>query len=631
MTSESTSSTSLSYFASESLCQFCVLATFHADHGPVLEHSVPVHTGLDEHMLAEQMIPDGLHKRDGDWTLLIRRVSELSLPHVPERPAHVVTKSPHTEATDAGDCIYILSSARTIHTADARRGAKLFALAVGTMHPHVSLLKPVLVLALDAYVTNPSPSILVQLHESLNSLPISTLSCVSYSEKVRMRSDPILHAMYHSSGNSTRMDASSLSFSKQGAPCTSLTSVATHMQLYSALSASDVTLPTMRESRRHSSASTSSMHSRRSFVRSRYLISEPQHMCGPNHYYITSISFGHVCIPISIPLYLFPEEVGEYSLSRLFSTFGFVKPTSSHGLQHKQHHHSLLLQHHHHQQLLLLHPHLHSNGVYTHPVTLLFNALITHKRVLFVAYHSPATVVVEHVLAACALVSGCGAVLRGFVASSMPYVTLASLDTLRSMRGFIAGTTHPRIEELGCWDVLCDCESGQITVSAATPAPPPFLPFDAQNNRHAKRTLRSMMRSMPEWTLGDERADAPDVLFMHQLMEAVKQHASESFLRHWCQLYVRQFVALSMRHEQAFYGVTLCHMLPDLRLTSQTARDMYSLRCHALRIEAWRMTPSYRCFLRDIANMNGHYKRISATFCLSPCSSRADATPSDGA
>lgn len=631
MTSESTSSTSLSYFASESLCQFCVLATFHADHGPVLEHSVPVHTGLDEHMLAEQMIPDGLHKRDGDWTLLIRRVSELSLPHVPERPAHVVTKSPHTHVTDAGDCIYILSSARTIHTADARRGAKLFALAVGTMHPHVSLLKPVLVLALDAYVTNPSPSILVQLHESLNSLPISTLSCVSYSEKVRMRSDPILHAMYHSSGNSTRMDASPLSFSKQGAPCTSLTSVATHMQLYSALSANDVTLPTMRESRRHSSASTSSMHSRRSFVRSRYLISEPQHMCGPNHYYITSISFGHVCIPISIPLYLFPEEVGEYSLSRLFSTFGFVKPSSSHGLQHKQHHHSPLLQHHHHQQLLLLHPHLHSNGVYTHPVTLLFNALITHKRVLFVAYHSPATVVVEHVLAACALVSGCGAVLRGFVASSMPYVTLASLDTLRSMRGFIAGTTHPRIEELGCWDVLCDCESGQITVSAATPAPPPFLPFDAQNNRHAKRTLRSMMRSMPEWTLGDERADAPDVLFMHQLMEAVKQHASESFLRHWCQLYVRQFVALSMRHEQAFYGVTLCHMLPDLRLTSQTARDMYSLRCHALRIEAWRVTPSYRCFLRDIANMNGHYKRISATFCLSPCSSQADATPSDGA
>ena len=518
MTSESTSSTSFSFFASESLCQFCVLATFHADHGPVLEHSVPLHTGLDEHMLAEQMIPDGLHKRDGDWTVLIRRVSELSLPHVPERPAHVVTKSSHTHASDAGDCIYILSSARTIHTADARRGAKLIALAVGTMHPHVSLLKPVLILALDAYVINPSPSILVQLHDSLNSLPIRDSSCISYSEKVRMRSVPVLQAFHRSSGNCTRMGASPSSSSKQSAPCTSLTSVATHMQLYSTLSASNVTLPTTRERRRHSSASTSSMHSRRSFVRSRYLISEPQRMCGPNLYYMTSIWFGRVCIPISIPLYLFPEEVGEYSLSRLFSTFGFVKPSSSHGLQYKQHHHSPLLQYHHHQhhhqQLLLMHPHLHSNGVYTHPVTLLFNALITHKRVLFVAYHSPATVVVEHVLAACALVSGCGAVLRGFVASCMPYVTLASLDTLRSMRGFIAGTTHPRIEELGCWDVLCDCESGQIIVSAATPAPPPFLPFDAQNNRHAKRTLRSMMRSMPEWMLGDERADAPDVLFL---------------------------------------------------------------------------------------------------------------------
>jgi len=70
------------------------------------------------------------------------------------------------------------------------------------------------------------------------------------------------------------------------------------------------------------------------------------------------------------------------------------------------------------------------------------------------------------VLAACALVTGCGQVLRGFAESSFPYANLTSLDILSEFDGFVAGVTNPRFEELPTrWDVLCNIETGRVSVS----------------------------------------------------------------------------------------------------------------------------------------------------------------------
>lgn len=113
------------------------------------------------------------------------------------------------------------------------------------------------------------------------------------------------------------------------------------------------------------------------------------------------------------------------------------------------------------------HPHLHTNGPLTHPVILIFNALIANKRVMFLGHGLPANQVARMVLAACALVSGCGQVLRGITESAFPYANLASLDILEEFNsGFVAGVTNPRFEELpSTWDVLCNLETGKVTVS----------------------------------------------------------------------------------------------------------------------------------------------------------------------
>jgi len=75
-----------------------------------------------------------------------------------------------------------------------------------------------------------------------------------------------------------------------------------------------------------------------------------------------------------------------------------------------------------------VHPHLHTNGPQTHPIIVLFNALVTGKRIIFLGHKCPAGVVSTFVLAACALGSGCGAVLRGFIERAFPYANLKNKE-----------------------------------------------------------------------------------------------------------------------------------------------------------------------------------------------------------
>ena len=92
--------------------------------------------------------------------------------------------------------------------------------------------------------------------------------------------------------------------------------------------------------------------------------------------------------------------------------------------------------------------------------------MLAHKRVIFLGHGQPSNDVARMVLAACALASGSGQVLRGVTATAFPYANLASLDILEEFPGYVAGVTNPRFEELpGTWDILCNLENGKVTVS----------------------------------------------------------------------------------------------------------------------------------------------------------------------
>lgn len=110
----------------------------------------------------------------------------------------------------------------------------------------------------------------------------------------------------------------------------------------------------------------------------------------------------------------------------------------------------------------------------------------TGKRIIFLGHQLPASLVADHVLAACALGSGCGVVIEGLVERAFPYTGLGNVDGLLEVSvplflptcsasadqrplnrpGFIAGVCNPAFsEKTTWWDVLCDISTGKITVS----------------------------------------------------------------------------------------------------------------------------------------------------------------------
>ena len=55
--------------SSERHVEYILVASFHVDRGPIMEHQYPGAISGDENMLAELMLPDQAHVRSEDWTV----------------------------------------------------------------------------------------------------------------------------------------------------------------------------------------------------------------------------------------------------------------------------------------------------------------------------------------------------------------------------------------------------------------------------------------------------------------------------------------------------------------------------------------------------------------------------------
>ena len=123
-------------------------------------------------------------------------------------------------------------------------------------------------------------------------------------------------------------------------------------------------------------------------------------------------------IPLRVPLALQPEELAESSVSDLLRRFG--------------------------------------KGLLT-----VFHALVQQRRVCFLGHSQPAETVCLAVLSSPLLVCP---PMANLLARCYPYTTLNNLDFL-SVDGFIAGTTNPIFESHPeWWDVLCDIDTGKVYV-----------------------------------------------------------------------------------------------------------------------------------------------------------------------
>jgi hypothetical protein len=331
-------------------------------------------------------------------------------------------------------------------------------------------------LALDDYFGDPTVTCLGRLYEALNAMDTSQAPRLSFDERLLLRASerkdlfeekfPEIEPGTAISGmaSETAVDDADRASLRSNAADTSAETLASSRNGSVASSADDVT----REWVRPRSDSTHSapngapdLMMRRpselgSTATSRAATPGPGLSSSLNgtgsssrprdtHFYDTRVFYNAISMPIRIPLATFPEEVGDYSLVSLVQTFSSPTALSSAGP---------------------MHPHLHTSGLSTPPIILLFNALVTGKRIIFLGSGQPAGSVANHVLAACALASGGGSVLRGFADRAFPYSHLANLDRHEAVQGYVAGVTNPLFEDLTArWDVLCNIETGKIAIS----------------------------------------------------------------------------------------------------------------------------------------------------------------------
>jgi hypothetical protein len=273
--------------------------------------------------------------------------------------------------------------------------------------------------------------------------------------------------------------------------------------------------------------------------------------------------------------------------------------------------------------------------------------MLAHKRVLFLGHGQPANNVARMVLAACAMASGCGQVLRGTTESAFPYANLASLDILEEFGGYVAGVANPRFEELHhTWDVLCDLNTGRVIVSKDLKSA--GLGVGGGKKRESDASLGGSIVQVdgdsapntPAVKMSSaSRPDCTDNQFMEevslpfplhvpslyasflplllllllkrvsdkQVLSAMSQFQGEANIRLRFTEYIKRFTSLASYQEYSHTGRTKIGFPPTTFRNGQLgtgtvfADDMArqrEMRSNGHKIDAWRKTDSYKLYVK---------------------------------
>ncbi|EAS33763.3 uncharacterized protein CIMG_04787 [Coccidioides immitis RS] len=561
--------------------EYILVASFHVDRGPIMEHQYPAAISGDEHMLAELMLPDQTHVRSQDWTMFFlhrdagsedeneygddsQGQAEKAVDEAKEDSQDGHDQTEDEEATDddgddddeeAGDgppLMYVLNLVNTKQDNSVKRGAVVKAMAICTRHSFLHIYKPLLLLALEDYFKSPYQETLATLYDSLNAMDLSLMPRLSYLERHILQATDVKDMFIE---KFERMIKQRL---------------ADDRAVYE-LEGGDPS----------------------SFVPAKYTLPRD------THEFESKIIYNEIAIPVKVPTAVSPETVGDFSLIKLIQTFSNPHSASP--------------------QAFPLHPHLTTSGPFTHPIMVLVNALLTQKRVIFLGHNRPSGEVAEAVLAACALASG--GILRGFTRHAFPYTDLTKIDELLKVPGFVAGVTNPAFgNHHEWWDLLCDLPSGRMKISSRI-EPAPVTEGTQFFQQHAPVTTTSILGGG-----SSSSSDPPgDNNFMEDIMRSISSRHGEGAIRAKWRAYITKFTRISATFEEVVYGATALYVMGPGEDAAEAQSpvqpnqsDPSYLRGHGYvwpdentkhrglaawvnRIEGWRNTRSYYYFIQDTA------------------------------
>ncbi|KAI8677292.1 UDENN domain-containing protein [Fusarium sp. Ph1] len=589
--------------STENHVEYILVASFDIDRGPVMEHQYPVAITGDENMLAELMLPDQAHARNQDWTIFFLHKDTSQEEEDEERKAKEERRrrrkrrrdraagiideedeeaeedlleddwddeeddddddsstDSEPEGGEGPPLIYVLNLVNTKHDKSVKRGAIVKAMAICTRHPFLHIYKPLLLLALEEYFKAPVPETLAMLYESVNAMDLSLMPKLSLLER---------HLLQASDNKDLFVEKFEQMIQMRIAEDQSE-------------EAADQSLDATRSPTKLTGISRAGTKAHVEGGQSIYSVPRD------THEFESKVMYKGIPIPIKVPVAVMPETVGDFSLIKLIQNF-----SDSHQKT---------------PQPFALHPHLTTNGINTHPIIVLANALLTQKRIIFLGYNMPSGEVAEAVLAACALASG--GILRGFTRHAFPYTDLTKIDDLLNVPGFIAGVTNPTFEHHPeWWDVLCDLPSGRVKISTKIdPAPVTegLLYFQQQNSAFA---------SVASGTTNTTQDYTGDNAFMADILRSIAARHGERVIRAKWRDWVGKFTQIAAKFEESVYGASALYiggedqdlMPPGANghgyvWADDTAKHK-ELAGNVTRIEGWRNTRSYYSFIQDLAQI----------------------------
>ncbi|KAK6355303.1 hypothetical protein TWF696_004413 [Orbilia brochopaga] len=447
------------------------------------------------------------------------------------------------EYTGQQPLIYVLNLVNTKRDKREKRGAKVKAMAICTRHSFLHIYKPILLLALEEYFKTPTLETLAELFIAVNSMDMSGIPTLSIFERQIL-------ATSQNKEMFVEKFAEAIQAETPGEPPVTNTdggSRATYFELGAG-------------------------HPRKKLINGK--------LSGirDSHEYETSVPYKGVKIPIKVPVAVMPETVGDFSLIQLITTFSTPHQQSP--------------------QPFVLHPHLTTNGPYTHPIIVLVNALLTQKRIVFLGRDRASGEVANHVLAACYLASG--GVLKGFTRHAFPYTDISKVDELLFVSGFIAGVKNPMFEEMPAWwDVLCDIDAGRIKISPQL-KPPPLTDG------------LSFFNLNPNVGVSDYvKFDTMDGAFMDDVLHCISSRFGEWAVRARWRDWVIRFTRVATAFEESVYGASALwigheenHVIRGHGYVwADEALKVRELTANAARIEGWRGTRSYLTLVQESARL----------------------------
>lgn len=512
------------------------------------------------------MLPDQSHVRTEDWTVffLYHQEGNMKLEYNihSEQEKHKASK------------LYVLNLVNTKFDKDMKRGATVKSMCIVTPHPFFHIFKPLLLLALDEYFKTPSINSLQKLYESINSIDLTRVPRLNFFER------QILSA-------SDKPNMYSEKFEDEGPVLEGFQNghrASNSISLTSSISPGSYTATTLNDKASIMSGSSAGTRNNEDGKPHYYIDLKSQDLIKRNvtrntHFYESKVNFNGMKIPIKVPIDVYPESVGDFSLINLVSFM--LKIT---------------------QPCEILHPELTIYGALTPPLLILINGLLTQKRILFVGLNSPSGDVADRVLAACSLASG--GVLRSFVTHAFPYTDLSKVDDLLSSPGYIAGVKNPAFgHHPSWWDIIVDLEAGTMKISSSIGIPGPPISTKSQNHSDKQAQMQNLLNSMnPE-----------DIAFIADLKRMVSDHFAESSIRARCRDYIKRFIRIAINYEEFKYGKTnlwpsvsdpTYDVVPGYGYTwISDAQRIFDFNCYSPVIEGWRMSRSYRYYVEEQARI----------------------------